>query len=105
MDNNRTTQSRLPQTTANGLSLHGSGAMDGLNPPRSNGTVASDGDRTDAVPAAYAGGREAGTRDLLELLSQLVLIIRAKWWWGIIAALGVGGLVGWALLHRSVEYE
>src|SRR4051812_39770617 len=60
--------------------------------------------------AAPAAARQARTndvtlKDLVALYTQGLLIIRSKWYWGLLAALIVGGLSGYALLRRPVEYS
>lgn len=42
-------------------------------------------------------------KDLLDLVGRGILIIRAKWYWGLLGALVVGGLVGFTLFRRPEE--
>src|SRR4051812_4553436 len=77
--------------------------------PTANGLYVNLGSTPPSGPAergdAPPPGAEPPMRDFVELVSHVLLVIRAKWWWGALAALVVGGLSGWALLHRPVEYE
>jgi len=53
------------------------------------------------------GGRvndDFSFKELLELLQHSMLMIRAKWYWGVIGALVVGGMVGYTLFRRPIEY-
>jgi Mrp family chromosome partitioning ATPase/uncharacterized protein involved in exopolysaccharide biosynthesis len=43
-------------------------------------------------------------RDVIDLVSRKALIIRARWLSGLIAAVVIGSLVGYALLRSPVEY-
>jgi len=43
-------------------------------------------------------------KELLELLGHSLLVIRSKWYWGLAGALVVGGLVGYLLFHRAMEF-
>jgi succinoglycan biosynthesis transport protein ExoP len=43
-------------------------------------------------------------KELIELLSHSLLVIRAKWYWGLLGATVVGGLVGYVLFHRPTEF-
>ena len=51
------------------------------------------------------GQADLTMKDLVDLVSQGLLIIRAKWYWGLLAAVILGGLAGFALLRRPVEYS
>ena len=57
------------------------------------------------------GGRPPGLsddfsfKDLLEMAGHSILVIRAKWYWGLAGALVVGGLVGYFLFSRPVEFD
>src|ERR1700679_1880355 len=57
------------------------------------------------------GGRPPGTSDdfsfkeLLDMIGHSLLVIRAKWYWGLAGALVVGGLVGFYLFSKPVEYD
>jgi len=42
-------------------------------------------------------------KDLVDLIDRAALIIRAKWYWGFLAALAVGGSVGYVLFQRPLE--
>jgi polysaccharide biosynthesis transport protein len=43
-------------------------------------------------------------KELLNLLGHAMLVIRSKWYWGVSAALVVGGLVGYFLFSRPANY-
>lgn len=73
-----------------------------LSPERNghNGVV----HRSVAGPAATPVRDDFSFKDLLELFGRGALIIRAKWYWGLLAALAVGGSVGYVLFKRPLEY-
>lgn len=67
--------------------------------PGANGAV-----RTAQVATPVSGVRDDFSfKDLLDLISRGILIIRSKWYWGVLGALIVGGIVGFALFKRPVE--
>ncbi len=43
-------------------------------------------------------------KELIELISHSLRVIRAKWYWGVLGALLFAGPVGWYLFKRPVEY-
>jgi len=43
-------------------------------------------------------------KELLELVEHSLLVIRSRWYWGLAGALVVGGLSGYLLFHRPVEF-
>jgi len=43
-------------------------------------------------------------KDLVEMVSQAILVIRSRWYWGLFGALIVGGALGYVLFKRPVEY-
>ncbi|HZZ20485.1 MAG TPA: polysaccharide biosynthesis tyrosine autokinase [Opitutaceae bacterium] len=57
------------------------------------------------------GGRPPGGSDdfsfkeLMEMISHSLLVIRAKWYWGLLGAAVVGGLVGFYLFSKPVEFD
>jgi capsular exopolysaccharide synthesis family protein len=44
-------------------------------------------------------------KELLETVGHSLLIVRAKWYWGVAGALVFGGLVGFVLFTRPLEYD
>jgi len=65
---------------------------------------------TTATPFATGNGRPPGPngdfsfKELVDLVSHAFLIIRAKWYWGVLAALLVAGPVGYLLFTRPMTY-
>jgi succinoglycan biosynthesis transport protein ExoP len=63
------------------------------------------------IPPANAGPTPTGVRDdfsfkdLLELIGRGVLIIRSKWYWGVLGALLIGGAAGYVLFQRPNEFK
>lgn len=57
-----------------------------------------------ANPNAPRANDDFSFKELIELISHSLLVIRAKWHWGLLGAAIVGGLVGYVLFHRPVEY-
>ena len=59
-----------------------------------------------AAPAqAPAVNDDFSFKELLDLVGHSLLVIRSKWYWGLLGALGVGGLVGYFLFTRPLEYD
>lgn len=84
---------RISEATANGLYTNGSS---GTNGHGSAGPISPRG-------AGSPRGDDVSLKDLVDLVSQAVLIIRAKWYWGLLTAVIVGGLAGSVLLRRPIE--
>jgi len=61
--------------------------------------------------AATARGRppvasdDFSFKEVLELVGHSLLIVRARWYWGLAGAVVVGGLVGYLLFTRPLEYD
>lgn len=61
--------------------------------------------------AAPAPARPPGANDdfsfkeLLDTVGHSLLVVRAKWYWGVAGALVFGGLVGYVLFTRPMEYD
>jgi polysaccharide biosynthesis transport protein len=53
---------------------------------------------------AAASQDDFSFKDLIELASHAVRVIRAKWYWGVLGALLVGGPIGYFFFSRPVEY-
>jgi capsular exopolysaccharide synthesis family protein len=66
--------------------------------------------RNTAAPFSSPNGRppqqngDFSFKELIELVSQAVLIIRAKWYWGLLGALLIAGPVGYLLLTSPITY-
>jgi polysaccharide biosynthesis transport protein len=63
------------------------------------------------APFAAHGGPNAprmnddfSFKEMIELISHSFLVIRAKWYWGLLGAAVVGGLAGYFLFHRPAEF-
>jgi capsular exopolysaccharide synthesis family protein len=54
-----------------------------------------------ATPRA---GADLSFKELIDLVSQAILIIRAKWYWGLFGALLVAGPLGFFLFSRPANY-
>jgi capsular exopolysaccharide synthesis family protein len=100
---------KAPQTPATGIpfaptgspfSPTGSPFMTTTSPFGVTGAPFSAG----ANPNGPRANDDFSFKELIELISHSLLVIRAKWYWGLLGAAIVGGLVGYVLFHRPVEY-
>jgi capsular exopolysaccharide synthesis family protein len=68
-----------------------------------NGTLAPFAATAPAHPSA--ANDDFSFKELLELIGHSLLLIRAKWYWGLAGALVFGGLVGYFLFTRPIEFD
>jgi len=59
---------------------------------------------TGARPATRPANDDFSFKELVDLLGHGALLIRARWYWGVFAAIVIGGLTGYALFTRPPQY-
>lgn len=73
-----------------------------LIPPHRNGPNAAA--LATTAPTIAAARDDFSFKDLVDLLGRCALIIRSKWHWGLLSALLFGGLTGYILFKRPLEF-
>jgi len=94
--------SRIPESLTNGVHANGATTTHSVN---GNGTSAPLAPRPSLNGAApHNRPDDITVKDLVEYAGQALLIVRAKWYWGLLAAVIIGGLGGFAIFRKPPPF-
>lgn len=90
--------------TATGSPFSGTGVPFTVTGSPFTGTVAPfSGSPPAGRPAV--GNDDFSFKELFEIFGHALLVVRAKWYWGLAGAVVIGGLAGYALFTRPLEFD